>query len=51
MITGGEDSDGNDLKEILQFNNKNHTWEKVGEMKVGRSSHAVAVLDVSNFCP
>ena len=39
------------LKDILRYN-KNHTWEKVGQMKKERSYHAVAVLeDVSNLCP
>ena len=42
---------GNSLKDILRYN-KNHTWEEVGEMKEGRSDHAVAVLeDVSQLCP
>ena len=49
IFTGGYD-DGV-LKDILRYN-KNHTWEEVGKMKVGRTWNAVAVLeDVSQLCP
>ena len=49
IFAGG--SDGNYLKDILRYN-KNHTWEEVGQMKVERTYHAVAVLDdVSQLCP
>ena len=54
IFTGGSDKGQyfrNVLKNILRYN-KNHTWEEVGEMKEGRSDHAVAVLeDVSQLCP
>ena len=50
-FTGGYDF-GSYLKDILQYNAANHTWENVGEMKEGRSKHAVGVLgDVSQICP
>ena len=40
------------LNDILQYNTASHTWEEVGQMKAGRRSHAVAVLDdVSQLCP
>ena len=35
---------GVELKDILQYNKKNHTWEAVGMMKWGRCRHAVTVL-------
>ena len=52
IFTGGRDKVRKQgLKDILRYN-KNHTWEEVGEMKEGRSDHAVAVLeDVSQLCP
>ena len=50
IFTGGYD--GSDLKDIMQYNTANHTWEEVGQMKEARSSHAVAVLDdVTKLCP
>ena len=50
-FTGGYDY-GPYLKDILQYNTANHTWENVGEMKEARYSHAVGVLgDVSQICP
>lgn len=40
------------LNDILQYNRKNHIWQKVGEMKERRVDHAVAVLaDVNILCP
>ena len=40
------------IKDILRYNNKNHTWEEVGQMKQARRWHAVSVLkDVSHVCP
>ena len=37
-------------KDILRYN-RNHTWEKVGQMKEARGYHAVGVLeDVSQLC-
>ena len=52
MFTGGLDKDGNPLSDILRYNNKDHTWEEVGQMKEAREDHAVAVLeDVSHLCP
>ena len=51
IFAGGEDNDDNSLKDILRYN-KNHTWEKIGQMKDARRGHAVAVLDdVSHLCP
>ena len=50
IFAGG--CDYTDLNDILKYNKKNLTWEKVGEMKVRRFQHAVAVLaDVSHLCP
>ena len=52
MFTGGMEKGGNPLSDILRYNNKNHTWEEVGQMKEARWGHAVAVLeDVSQLCP
>ena len=52
IFTGGRDNDGNSLSDILKYNNKNHAWEEVGQMKEARYNHAVAVLeDVSQLCP
>ena len=49
IFTGGYD--GSDLKDILQYNTANHTWEEVGQMKKARVYYAVAVLeDVSQIC-
>ena len=51
IFAGGRDFDDNPLKDILRYN-KNHTWEEVGQMKVARQNHAVAVLeDVFKLCP
>ena len=50
IFTGGYD--GSDLKDIMQYNTANHTWEEVGQMKEARRDHAVGVLaDVSQICP
>ena len=51
IFTGGQNNDGDNLKEILRYT-KNHTWEEIGQMKVARYWHAVVVLeDVSHLCP
>ena len=51
IFTGGRDNGGNSLRSILRYNNMDHTWEEVGQMKEAREDHAVAVLeDVSHLC-
>ena len=45
------DTSSDYLQDILQYNTASHTWEEFGQMKVGRSDHALAVLDdVSKLC-
>ena len=52
IFSGGGKNNVKGLKDILQYNKKNHTWEVVGMMKDARAGHAVAVLqDVSKLCP
>ena len=52
IFSGGYTGNSKSLSEILEYNKKNHTWQKVGEMKERRDYHAVAVLaDVSHLCP
>ena len=49
---GGEDVRFSKMKNILQYNTLNHTWEEFGQMKVARHQHAAAVLmGVSQLCP
>ena len=52
IFAGGYIGNSNYLSDILEYNKEDHTWQKVGEMKEGRSDHAVAVMaDVSHLCP
>ena len=52
IFTGGLAGWPNTLSDILRYNNKNHTWEEVGQMKEARAGYAAAVLeDVSHLCP
>ena len=42
----------NYLSDILQYNDKTHTWEEVGQTKESRGYSAVSVLpDISALCP
>ena len=54
---GGRDQDemngATSLDEVLHFNISTHLWDKVGNMKMRRSSHAISVVsvkDIINYC-
>ena len=53
VYLGGYVNSGDALADILKFNPATNQWEKTGEMKNARDSHAVTILplkEVKQYC-
>ena len=44
-FTGGEDGDGNNVDQILEYNVSKDEWTIIGQMKEARAFHGVSIID------
>ena len=47
FITGGQDENYNNLAEILSWDPLAESWQKVGDLKLGRGFHAAVAIPSS----
>ena len=47
FVTGGQDQDYNYLTSILSWDPSTESWRPVGDLKVGRNSHAAVAVPSS----
>ena len=45
MLGGDEGAANRDITDILEYDAEKEIWGKIGDMKIGRYRHAVAVIE------
>ena len=48
-VTGGDDENGKDRDEILEFSTASSHWQNVGKMRNARNYHTTSVVKYHDF--